>query len=265
MTRSRGTSRGTTRGGSSTARQPASSSTAEDGSASASASLPSSAAPTTTRGTSSGGRFRPKAIRRDEADRDELARREAQKASERAAEELRARGRSRLRSRRSRGDAMGSRGRGISTAASGPFSGGFHGASSSSGSFRTGSSSNAGPFTAGSRANSDTKFSTSQTSRRETRINADKLHAMTPTEELDSDDEAMRAALSALPSSSALPMGIYRREHKDAGIVVATTAELEAAEQATGDEPSLWVDGDGRTGLAQKPESGNWHPKAKNN
>ncbi|KAF4585549.1 RNA polymerase III Rpc4 [Ophiocordyceps camponoti-floridani] len=162
---------------------------------------------------------------------------------------------------------MGSRGRGISTA-SGPFSGGFHGASSSSGSFRTGSSSNAGPFTAGSRANPDTKFSTSQASRRETRINADKLHAMTPTDELDSDDEAMRAALSALPSSSALPMGIYRREHKDAGVVVATTAELEAAEQATGDVPadesSLWVDGDGRTGLAQKPESGNWHPKVKN-
>lgn len=49
-------------------------------------------------------------------------------------------------------------------------------------------------------------------------------------------------------ATTVLPMGIYRREHKDEGIVVATTAELEAAENAknaTGEEESLWVDGDG--------------------
>lgn len=75
------------------------------------------------------GRFRPKAIRRDEADRDVLARQEEQKARERAAEERRAHGRSRNKSKRSRGDAMGSRGRGTMTA-SGPFSGGFAGCTS---------------------------------------------------------------------------------------------------------------------------------------
>lgn len=50
---------------------------------------------------------------------------------------------------------------------------------------------------------------------------------------------------------SVLPMGIYRREHKDEGVIVATTAELEAAENAQAipstpskEEESLWVDGD---------------------
>lgn len=43
--------------------------------------------------------------------------------------------------------------------------------------------------------------------------------------------------------NNVLPMGIYRREHKETGVVVATTAELEAAENA-GEEESLWVDGD---------------------
>lgn len=49
--------------------------------------------------------------------------------------------------------------------------------------------------------------------------------------------------MAALGSrTNVLPMGIYRREHKDTGVVVATTAELEAAEKA-GEEESLWVDG----------------------
>ncbi|KAF4981595.1 hypothetical protein FDECE_17657, partial [Fusarium decemcellulare] len=84
---------------------------------------------------------------------------------------------------------------------------------------------------------------------REARINADKLNAHTPEEELDSEDEAMMAALNSR-AVSVLPMGIYRREHKDEGVVVATTAELEAAENAqnvpaaVGEEESLWVDGD---------------------
>ena len=60
-------------------------------------------------------------------------------------------------------------------------------------------------------------------------------------------------------------MGIYRREHKDTGVVVATTAELEAAENA-GEEESLWVDGD--TLEAQPPpeqpaEEGVWDTGAK--
>jgi hypothetical protein len=59
-----------------------------------------------------------------------LAQQEQHKASERAADERRARGRSRFRSKRSRGDAMGSRGGGFGrpvVGASGPFSSGVGG------------------------------------------------------------------------------------------------------------------------------------------
>lgn len=81
-----------------------------------------------------GGRFRPRNIRREEAERDDLARQEEKKASDRAADERRARGRSRFRSKRSRGDAMGSRGGGgfgrPVTTASGPFASGMAGSGS---------------------------------------------------------------------------------------------------------------------------------------
>lgn len=71
----------------------------------------------------------------------------------------------------------------------------------------------------------------------------------------------MRATLSSR-GATVIPMGIYRKEHKETGIVVATTAELEAAE-ATGaavtEEESLWVDGQGPSDIeAQPPEDGNW-------
>lgn len=93
---------------------------------------------------------------------------------------------------------------------------------------------------------------------REARINADKLHIMSPEEELDSDDEAMIAALISKDSSK-MPMGIYRKEHKEAEIVVATTAELEAKENATGEEESLWVDGEsGILPPEDQPEEGIW-------
>lgn len=98
---------------------------------------------------------------------------------------------------------------------------------------------------------------------REARINADKLHIMTPEEELDSDDEVMLAALSSKDSSK-MPMGIYRKEHKEAGIVVATTAELEAKENATGEEESLWVDGEsGTLPPVDRPEEGVWDTGSK--
>lgn len=82
-------------------------------------------APKATRGPTS-SRLRPRNIRRDEAERDTLARQEEQKASERVADEKRAQGRSRFRSKRSRGDTMNSRGGGGRpiTTASGPFSAG---------------------------------------------------------------------------------------------------------------------------------------------
>lgn len=85
-----------------------------------------------------------------------------------------------------------------------------------------------------------------------------------PQDEYDSEDEAMRAVLSTR-AVSMMPMGIYRREHKDTGIIVATTAELEAAENATGEEDSLWVDGDGLEPqtVVDQPEDGVWDTDSK--
>ncbi|KAF5657609.1 DNA-directed RNA polymerase 47 KD subunit [Fusarium heterosporum] len=208
---------------------------------------------TTTRATRApaGGRFRPKNIRRDEAERDSIARLEEQKASERAADERKARGRSRFRSKRSRGDAMGRGGFGrVISGASGPFSAGAGGAGRGSGGWSGGGG--GGGFGGGGRGfKSDSKPGFAQVTRyREARINADKLHVHTPEEDLDSEDEAMIEALNSR-AVSVLPMGIYRREHKDEGVIVATTAELEAAENAQAipppparEEESLWVDGD---------------------
>ena len=98
-------------------------------------------------------------------------------------------------------------------------------------------------------------FSQAEVRNRETRINADKLHVISPDEELDSDDEAMMEALDGR-SATTMPMGIYRREHMEQGVVVATTAELEAAENDTGEEESLWVEGD--EAPIDQPEEGVW-------
>ncbi|RTE76160.1 hypothetical protein BHE90_009396 [Fusarium euwallaceae] len=212
------------------------------------------------------GRFRPKNIRRDEAEREELARQEEQKAREREADERRARGRSRFRSKRSRGDAMGRGGFGrIISGASGPFSSGVAGSSGGGGWFGGGGGGGnfgGGGFGRGFKSESKPGFAQADGSRfREARINADKLHVHTPEEELDSEDEAMMNVLSTR-APSVLPMGIYRKEHKEEGVVVATTAELEAAENAqnapaaTSEEESLWVDDDAGAGEAQTADQG---------
>lgn len=67
-----------------------------------------------------------------------------------------------------------------------------------------------------------------------------------------------------------MPMGIYRKAHKETGIIVATTAELEAAENANvvggGEEESLWVDDDGARplpGADQPEEQGIWDADSK--
>lgn len=223
-------------------------------------------------------------MRRDEAERDSLARQEEKKASERAAEERKARGRSRFRSKRSRGDTMGRGGFGrIISGASGPFSSG-NGAGKSTGGgnyLNKALTSRTGPGRGGSGwfggggsgiggggggfggrgmkpESKGLSFAQGRDIYREPRINADKLHIMSPEEELDSEDEAMVVALSSKDSSK-MPMGIYRKEHQEAEIVVATTAELEAKENATGEEESLWVDGEsGTLPPPDRPEEGVW-------
>ncbi|KAK1237679.1 hypothetical protein MKX07_006807 [Trichoderma sp. CBMAI-0711] len=225
------------------------------------------------RAAASTGRFRPKNVRRDESERDALAQQEQQKASEREADERRARGRSRFRSKRSRGDAMGSRGGAFGrpvAGASGPFSsgmggpggpagGGWFGAGGGGG----GSFARSGKFEA--KSGSGYGFS-GEGGFRESRINADKLHAMAHDGDLDSEDEAMLNALHSR-TGSVMPMGILRREHKEAPVVVATAAELEAAEKAnvnaTGVEESLWVDGEGSLPPVDQPEEGDWKRAAR--
>ncbi|KAM0558516.1 hypothetical protein ACHAPJ_004711 [Fusarium lateritium] len=273
MNRGRASARGTRRGAAaagsrSTGESSAgpSSTPAASGAASGSATpVPRSIPTTSTRGGTAtratrgpgAARFRPKNVRRDEAERDSLARQEEQKASERAADERKARGRSRFRSKRSRGDAMGRGGFGrVISGASGPFSSGAAGSGGRGGAGWFGGGSGGGGFGSGGGGRgfkSDSKPGFAQATRyREARINADKLHVHTPDEDLDSEDEAMMEALNSR-AVSMLPMGIYRREHKDEGVVVATTAELEAAENAQAippppsagkEEESLWVDGD---------------------
>ncbi|KAJ4010252.1 hypothetical protein NW752_004926 [Fusarium irregulare] len=267
MNRGRASARGTRRGAAAAGSRATGGSSVDPSTAQATSGsatpAPQSISSTPTRGGNTtratraptAGRFRPKNVRRDEAERDSLARQEEQKASDRAADERKARGRSRFRSKRSRGDAMGRGGfgRGIS-GASGPFSSGAAGSGGRGGGgwFGGGGGGGFGGGGGGGRGfKSDSKSGFAQATRnREARINADKLHLHTPEEDLDSEDEAMMEALNSR-TVSVLPMGIYRREHKDEGIVVATTAELEAAENAQAippsaakEEESLWVDGD---------------------
>ncbi|KAM0435173.1 hypothetical protein ACHAPT_003263 [Fusarium lateritium] len=290
MNRGRTPARGTRRGAAATGqRAPAASGESSAGPSSAPAASTAASGSTTpairsasTRGAAATratrgpgvGRFRPKNIRRDESERDDLARQEEQKANERAADERKARGRSRFRSKRSRGDAMGRGGFGrIISGASGPFSSGAAGPSGRSGGWFGGGGGGGnfggGGFGRGFKSESKPGFAQVDGSRfREARINADKLHVHTPEEELDSEDEAMMNVLSSR-APSVLPMGIYRREHKEEGVVVATTAELEAAENAqnvpaaTGEEESLWVDGDAGEAQADQAEEGDWTTDSK--
>jgi hypothetical protein len=141
MVRGRAPARGTRRGAASggterpatDAPAPAPTPTSTDAPAASSSETTPARRGASTRGTRApaAGRFRPRNVRRDEAERDSLARQEEKKASERAAEERKARGRSRFRSKRSRGDTMGRGGFGrIISGASGPFSSGIGGGKS---------------------------------------------------------------------------------------------------------------------------------------
>ncbi|RSM11036.1 hypothetical protein CEP52_003242 [Fusarium oligoseptatum] len=191
------------------------------------------------------GRFRPKNIRRDEAEREELARQEEQKAREREADERRARGRSRFRSKRSRGDAMGRGGFGrIISGASGPFSSGVAGSSGGGGWFGGGGGGGnfgGGGFGRGFKSESKPGFAQADGSRfREARINADKLHVHTPEEELDSEDEAMMNVLSTRAPSPSWKL----------------LKNAQNAPAATGEEESLWVDDDAGAREAQTADQG---------
>jgi DNA-directed RNA polymerase III subunit RPC4 len=214
-------------------------------------------------------RFRPKNVRRAEAERDLIAQQELSKEQERNAEDSRQR-RTQFRRRRGRGDAMGSTVR-RTTTASGPFSQLANAGESqhfrystqsnllvaSSSSTRSAGRGGGGWVVGGSSSKFKSAFKSDGDSKYQQafaegsddrddipRINADRLNVSLPEDYIiDPRDEAMLNYLRS-QTDQVWPMGIYREEHKEPEVVVATTAELEAQEnEELGEHESLWVDG----------------------
>ncbi|KAJ9134652.1 hypothetical protein NKR23_g10006 [Pleurostoma richardsiae] len=181
------------------------------------------------------GKFLPKGVRRTQAERDAMAQQELKKQSDKAAEDARAKARAnRFRGRRARGgrgDAMGVRlargGGGIFEAPA--YQPGqkqhIYDGSRGSGSGGGGRGFKADPT---SRAQSIYSSSSRVQGRR---VNADMLAPVVDlTEDVKDEDGEDRNVV--------MPMGMLRLQHKEPEIVVATTAELEAAEQANEDDTS---------------------------
>ncbi|KAF9869479.1 hypothetical protein CkaCkLH20_13076 [Colletotrichum karsti] len=127
-----------------------------------------------------------------------------------------------------------------------------------------GSGSGGGFFGGGGRAKSERGAFGEASGRREARINADRLAGHLVDREPDSDDEDTAALVNSKPDNI-WPMGIARIDKKEEKKVIATTAELEAAEDGKTEE-SLWVD-EGASWAGPAPEvdddSKVWHAAPK--
>lgn len=161
----------------------------------------------------SGSKFKPRAVRRGDAERERLAQEELRKQNLKLAEDQRLqRGRGRGRRARGRGDAMGRGGFDRKyTAGNSIF--GNPGASSTG--FKT-DSGNSGGYR--DQAN---------------RLNADMFNG--PMVDDDEEEESTEGASSARQTPrkrEAMPMGITRREPQKQELVVATTADMVAKEKA---------------------------------
>ncbi|KKA29238.1 hypothetical protein TD95_002063 [Thielaviopsis punctulata] len=156
------------------------------------------------------GRFRPKNARRSEAERAAIAEQEAQKQRERAAEEAKAKPRGRFRGGRSRGNAMGQRGRVMNP----------------TGMFAPRDQSRAGTTDPRSRETTTSRFENC-----EPRINADKLGLPAGADDSDPEDTfAFYDNDDKFPGLA--PMGIYRTKPKKETVTVTTAAEMEAQANA---------------------------------
>ncbi|PHH52531.1 hypothetical protein CFIMG_003083RA [Ceratocystis fimbriata CBS 114723] len=160
-----------------------------------------------------GGRYKPKNARRSEAERAAIAEQEAQKQRERAAEEAKARPRGRFRGGRSRGNAMGQRGRPGNLAGMFGQRGGFDARGRG-------------------RGGAESKMSRENAARpenREPRINADRLGVPAGADNSDMEDEYdFYDEEDKFPGLA--PMGIYRTKPKKETVTVTTAAEMEAQE-----------------------------------
>ncbi|TPX06944.1 uncharacterized protein E0L32_011168 [Thyridium curvatum] len=213
-------------------------------------------APTRGRGIALGMKLKPKAVKRTEEERAALAAKEAKRVSDQVAEEARQRARSnRFRGRGfrgARGRGRGAMGRGGMTrplgVPDGPFSlppgslsqggsrgGGFGGgAGFGGGGGGGGSGSGASRIGVKSEAN---RFSYSDYPQElEGRLNTDMFGGFDSEFADDVKQESRHGALSVRQKKQVLPMGILRQEHKEPEVVVATTAELEAQEQALAED-----------------------------
>ncbi|CAK7271203.1 hypothetical protein SEPCBS57363_004497 [Sporothrix epigloea] len=210
--------------------------------------------------------LKPKVVRRADDERKALAEQEEKKFNERAAEDARRRRASRGRGRGSGRGGRGDRGRGDfsggrdglvrrTVAPEGPFSqlpgatgrggirssqGGFGGGGSSGGG-GGGFGSGGGRGAGGGGGNFSTALGGADL---ESRLNTDMFNRRQSAGYNNNDDYKEELALAkdggsgsgtsgkAVTKKSLLPMGIRREEHREPEVVVATTAELEAADAA---------------------------------
>ncbi|KXJ93069.1 RNA polymerase III RPC4-domain-containing protein [Microdochium bolleyi] len=232
-----------------------------------------SSTPATTRGGAGGAgglsRFRPKNVRRDADERKKLDEQRSRdlaakiKVEERelAKEERRAR-----RGGRGRGDAMSQRGMmrrgggGGGGGASGPFSAmpqeNMKGGSGTAYGWSSGPSGRSGAgggrgggFGAGGRGGSGFNRAELTDEQRyrprrehEPRVNVEVLSGF-------AEDDEGQPMFYEPRSNGAHPVGLFRTEHEDEIVKVATTAELEAEEQESDDDGDLFVPGKVPDGL----------------
>ncbi|KXX76515.1 DNA-directed RNA polymerase III subunit RPC4 [Madurella mycetomatis] len=216
------------------------------------------------RGPSS-SKFKPKAVRRSEAERARLAEEQARIQAGRDAEEARRLAHlSRVRGRgRGRGRGGFLRDNFRTSVAAGPLSAGTslgEGGPSGPGgyAFASGSRSGSGPGLVkgeGEGRGAKGAYGTSAIIDRD-RINADMLYSYVEPEE---EEDSRATVVSAKKKKAILPMGIRRVEHKEEEVTITTAAEIEAQEKAgtadehESEEEGLFVGGPSGEDVSEPP------------
>ncbi|KAL2119531.1 hypothetical protein VTJ04DRAFT_6492 [Mycothermus thermophilus] len=210
-----------------------------------STSIPSTSAstPAPSASTTRGSKFKPKAVRRSETERQRLAEEQLRIQEQRNAEE--ARRLARLQRAQSRG--RGGRGRGgllrgglRSSVAAGPLAAGISSTSGGrpSGGYAIASSSSSGHI----KTEGDSKIAGISSIIVDSRIDADKLYNYV---EISDEEDGSATVTTTKKKKTVMPMGIRRVEHKEEGVTMTTAAEIQAQETAGADESSddgLFVD-----------------------
>ncbi|SPQ22025.1 71d7f851-cb8d-4ceb-ba6f-7b8c506cf048 [Thermothielavioides terrestris] len=225
--------------------------------------LPSSTpAPTSSaRGSSAASKFKPKGVRRSEAERARMAEEQLRIQEQRDAEEARRLARLNRGRARARGRGRGGLFRGTlrTSAAAGPLSAGVSfgggGGSSGSGGYAYASGSGAGFAKSEGEGKRDRGLYGVSGLIDNSRINADMLYNYV---EISDEEDGGSVTSTKKKTRPIMPMGIRRVEHKEEGVTMTTAAEIEAQEQAgelgeeESDEDGLFVSG-AAVGEADEP------------